>query len=565
MRLTTTRRVARRAGAALLIVLAGACASGGAGSGAGGAERPGAQPTGRGPLRREDRVVLTEFDLVTGVAVSPRMAFMATPQGLGIYDRAFSAWLPPLTVADGFPQEKITLMAADPVQDAVWIGVPGAIIFYRPEIDVVIRTAIPGIVDQIMFDRRDPGSAAFVRASGQWSRVTSNGFVTMVQFGDLPPNAYRYVPPTLADLERQFPSLTSFAGLLTRDAQMRSYPISAGARAPDRTEVWLGTWGDGMFQVDPDFNTSTHLPFGLLDRGAGALALAADGIWVGGIGVSQSGRGGVTFVSDNLQTWRWLLGPISSPLNGVRVNRMAVQGTIAWLATDRGLARMDTRNDADFRLWNQLQGLSGDRALSVLTRPGSVWVGTDRGLDLVLDTATRRSPTRPEIARQLLTGIPVHALLATGDTLWIGSDIGLAFLPPGATTPVRAAAASSDARLRHPITAFARIDSLVYVADSTGLMQFNLRTGRLDTGFPAVGLALLGGITSLEIDDQTLWVGGLKGLVVIDRRTGASRFLAAPGDLPGPVYDIRLTRDYAWVATSDGLVRLRRINGGFLP
>jgi hypothetical protein len=120
------------------------------------------------------------------------------------------------------------------------------------------------------------------------------------------------------ELYAQFPALQGFERLLTRDDQLRSWPVSAGTQSPDQpSQVWLGTYGNGLFKVDPYFNTSEHLAFGLLDRGAGAVALAADGVWAAGIGdASSRGRGGLTFISEDLQEWRWVEGALAQPLAG---------------------------------------------------------------------------------------------------------------------------------------------------------------------------------------------------------------------------------------------------------
>ena len=46
---------------------------------------------------------------------------------------------------------------------------------------------------------------------------------------------------------------------------------------------------------------------------------------------------------------------------------------------------------------------------------------------------------------------------------------------------------------------------------------------------------------------------------------GATRVLRVPGDLPGPVLDIAMNRDYLWLGTPQGLSRLRRRGDGGLP
>ena len=49
------------------------------------------------------------------------------------------------------------------------------------------------------------------------------------------------------------------------------------------------------------------------------------------------------------------------------------------------------------------------------------------------------------------------------------------------------------------------------------------------------------------------------------RAGGNVRLLSVPADLPGEALDVALSRDFAWVATRNGVVRLRRFNDGTVP
>ena len=546
------------------LALAGAAVVLGCGGIAGG---PGGRrsPFG-GATRRGDRVLLTRFADVTGVAATQRLVFITTPQGIGVYDRQFDAWLPPLAAGPDYQAERVSFVAGDPTTDAVWVGGSGYVLFYQPAVDLVSRASVPGVVDYIMFDRRNTAAGALVRSAGQWSRVSSTGFVQPVLSGaDMPAAADQIRPPTLAQLYDEFPGLQGFERLLTRDSRLRSWPVSAGAKSPDRAgEVWLGTLGNGLYKVNPHFNTAENLPFGLLERGAGALALAADGVWAAGDGdPSPDGRGGITFVESELQEWRWLEGGLAEPLAGARAYDMDVRGEWAWVATERGVARIATRDDDDFVLWSSIHGLPDDRAFAVAARPDGAWVGTARGLVFLSDAESRRSPRRESVGRTLASGTPVRALLATGDTLWVGTDAGLLLLAPGNDSlPVRAAAASGEQRLLQPIRAIAGSDSLVVVATADELLRYDLRTGRLLPRLDAVNVRSVGRINAVALDERTLWVAGPLGVLVMDRGTGTSRILGAADLITGEAYDVALSREFAWVATRAGVVRLGRLPDG---
>ena len=525
---------------------------------------------GGGSLRQQDRAVVSTFNEVTGVAASRRYVFSVTTGGLAIYDRTFDAWRPPLSLGEELPRGRPSAVAADPASDGVWVGGVGTITYYQAATDFATRSTVPGIVDVIAFDRRDLSGGAFVRASGQWSRVTTTGFVSAIDPSQLPPAHDIEVAPTLRDVVQEFPSLEAFGGLLTRDAQLRSWPISAAAKSPDRTsELWVGTMGNGLFRIDPSFNRSEQLPFGLLDPGAGALALAADGVWIAGLGESPGARGGLTFATDDLQRWRWLESTQQLSLAGAHAFRLDVRENWAWLATDRGLLRFDTRagsgsmSAGDVVAWSATNGLPSDVVLSVAARPNGAWAGTTSGLVFVADSGSRRSARGASVGPVLASGAAVRALLATGDTLWVGTDVGLLLVPPGeGAAAVRPAALSAEPRLGQQISALATSDSEVVVATRGALLRFHRRTGRLLPSVDVGAFASAGGIRAIAMDGGTIWAAGPTGVVVYSRSSGATRFLSVPGDIPDEAFDVALGRDYAWVATRAGVVRLRRLRDG---
>jgi ligand-binding sensor domain-containing protein len=527
------------------------------------AARPGVSPelSGVGPAS-EDQVLVPAFDVIPAVAVSQHTVYVATTDGIGALDRDFRRWLPPVTRARGYPGGVVTAIAADPVEEGVWVALAGALVYYRPALTQLVATPIPGPVDAIIFDQRDLAAGAYVHSAGGWALASHTGFAMPVDPSRVPPPGARLVPSTLGDVYRAYPALQSAGRLITRDAELRSWPIIAGARSPDQSEVWLGTRGGGLYRADPIALTGEQYPFGPLETGTGALARAADGIWMAGLGQSPVGRGGLAFASTDLQRWRWIEGPLSRPLAGARARRLAVRGSEAWLATDHGLAWLDTRSGDRVRLWNLGNGLPSDQALSVAATTGGTWVGTTRGLVFVADSDSGPTASRNAVSTPLLTGSAIGALLLSGDTLWIGSDAGLLLLRATASDSTPRRVAVADARLTRPIRALARSDSLVAVATAADLVVLDLARGASDHRFDAVNPSLLRGITAVAMDEHTIWLAGLGGVLVIQRATRASHFLAVPAAVPAEAYDVVLDPAYAWIATRAGVLRLRRLSDG---
>ncbi|MGI9078791.1 MAG: hypothetical protein ACR2G6_15895 [Gemmatimonadaceae bacterium] len=541
--------------AALCVMLAG-CASGGGGDPElGGGGRAG------GSFRRDDRVLIGESNEITGIAVSQRMVFATTRDALLILDKQFGSWSAPVTALDGYPGGPVTAMAADPIDDGVWIGTLGGVVYYRPLLDILTTATVAGTPGAIIFDARDPLVGAYVGSAAGWSLVTRTGNVTPVERSLLPPPGARIQSSNLNDVYREYPALQNFLPMLLRDAQLQAWPVSTGTKARGSSEVWVGTRGNGVYRVDPLFNRAEHFPFGLLDEGIGALAAAADGIWIAGLGTGSSARSGLSFGSTDLRRWRWVEGSLSRPFRGARAYDLSVRARSAWVATDRGVLRVETQNDNDVRVWSLGNGLPDDRALSLATTSDGAWVGTARGLVFITDSLGRRSAPRSAVSATIAIGTPVRALLLTGDTLWIGSDAGLLVMASGDSGPRRPAAAATEPRLRRPITALARSDSEVVVATADDLLRIST-SGEIMSRYQAVSLSQLRGVTAVAIDTSTIWIAGRGGLLVITRSAGTPRFLAAPGEIPGEAYDVLLTRDYAWIATRNGLLRISRLRDG---
>jgi ligand-binding sensor domain-containing protein len=528
---------------------------------------------------REDRVLVGGFSEILGLAVSQRYLFAAAPSGIAVRDRQFRRWLPPLALDLGRAVARPVAMAADPSDDAVWIGLDGVVVHYRPLFGDVRRVYVSGSVDLIIFDRRDLTGGALVRSGGGWTRVTSTGFAMPIAPDQLPPPGARIVPPSPEEIYRAYPSLRAFGGLMTRDASLRTFPVTAAAAAPDRGEVYLGTFGNGIFEVDPVFNRVDHLEYGLLGRTAAALALASDGVWVATASATDfatAGRSGLTFVAEGLDEWRWRTGDQSAGLLERAIPYdLAVRDGAAWIGTDRGLVRMELRGDGSTRVWSALHGLPDDRVLAVAPRLDGVWAGTARGLAFVRwpaegmrgasgDSRDADDPVSPVV----LQGTTVRALLARDDTVWIGSDAGLLILAEssravasGEPSTADARRISGDARLSRPIVAIAAADSELFAATENEVVAFagtQVRPSR----FAAMDFGRVAPITALAADARTLWVGGRRGVLVVDRASLVSRLMRGGAELPSEVTDIVLAAGVAWVGTRDGLLRVRRLGDG---
>ena len=513
---------------------------------------------------REDRVVLTAFDVVPAVAASQHTVYIATVDGIAALDRDFGRWLPPLALGAGYGSAPVTAMAADPVEEGVWVAMAGAVIYYRPAFGDISRGIAPGIVDAIVFDNRDASTGAYLHGAGGWALATRTGMVSPVDPSRVPPPGARTQPSTLAEVYAAYPSLRGAAPLLTRDADLQSWPVMSGAISPDRSEVWLGTRGGGLYRVDPLFLKGEQLPFGPLQTAIGALAHDSTGVWMAGLGgPGGAARAGVAHTSTDLQQWSWLRSPaVSRALAGARAIRMDVRGDRIWVATDRGAVLLATTDQDRALRWSATSGLPDDRTLSVAAADSGAWVGTARGLAFIESLGSAHAVRSSDVHVPAGPLAAVRALLLVGDTLWVGSDAGLLLVRGASPDSLPRRVAVNDARLSRPIVALAASDSLVALATARDLIVIHPRDASLVSRFDAVNIAAISPVNSIAMDAGTIWLAGDHGVLIVSRSSGASRLLAAPGIVPAEALDVMLDRDNAWIATPAGVVRLRRSPDG---
>ncbi len=536
----------------------------------------------------DDLVVLRRHSDVIGVAASSRHVYALSTQGLLVYDRVLAHWRAPSSRVDGdlelagVVRLRNAVLAADPVEDAVWIGVPGAVVLYRTQVEQVQRVTIVGQPEVIAFTR---GSAdAYVRASGQWLRVSRAGFVTPLVggIGELA----LVVPPQLDDVYRLYPALRGQLSFLLRDPSAGSggfASVSSGTYSPDQaSEVWIGTRSDGLWRVDANFLRADQLRYGVLDDAIGAIAQGGDGVWSGGQGMVRGG--GLSFVANDLQRFAWVDGTAHAALGGVRITALAVRANRLWSGTDRGVVRVRLSPTTGVTQWGTLHGLPSELVTAIVPRDDGAWIATSRGLAFLLDTSSS-GPMRGDALTVAFAGQPVRSLLLVSDTLVIGTDDGLSVMSARVPSAVGVRAVprplfAGNPALSRTIQALAWSDSLLLIVTARRALLLSRRdamrgalpgtSARVDSVWwgepiPQRELVAVGAVVAAAMDARSIWIAGARGVLALTRDGGALRVMYAGSELPGDVTALSLGEEWAWIGTNRGLVRVRRSREGGLP
>jgi hypothetical protein len=488
--------------------------------------------------REDERVIITDLSVIQAVTASDTRVYVAGTHALGLYDHRFHQWEPPVTAADGYPQEPITVALADPSEEAVWLGTATGVFRYRPTLREFERFEVPGGVRSLAFDRNDPFRGLFVLTGGGWQLLPRGGFSTQ----PAQPPASSLQPLRAEDIDTRLPFVRTMSASVLVDERLRQYRFTCATMVPHTEVYFLGTDGRGLVKVDALMASIELVPFGLLDWGASAVLAVSGGVWVGSD--ERARRPGLTFVGDDFQRFTYEEGPRATGFGASVVRALAPRGNEIWAATDHGIVRIEPGGTS--RQLLSVDGLPDNQTYALAASPSRLWIGTGRGLAYVsTDTVLVERTDGPTV--------PTLALAAAGDSAWVGFTDGLGLALPDGETFV-APGVDTLAELREPIVAIA------HQADTLVAATANRLVWRAGAG-PWVVDRILGEvapISAMAADSGGLWVGGRVGLARVHLATHAVVAFPAPRDVPGSVRGVVATKRYIWVATEEGLVRFTR-------
>ena len=491
----------------------------------------------------DERAIISDYSVVAALAADDARLYVATGNGLGIYDVRFRQWEPPVSFLDGYPRAPVTVALADPAEEAVWLGTAGALFRYRPQIRQWESFRVAGGVLDLAYDLDDPLRGIYVRTRSGWE-VLRAGAAFPAPAHDVPAPGRRAGAMSAEELFRRFPAADALRAQVLTDERLRTFQYTAAVRVPTRDDVYLGTNGMGVIHLDPGIVRFESMTFGLLAPGVGAVLTVPGGVWTGTD--HRARRTGFTFIDDRLQRYEWQEGARATGFGFGGARDLLMRDDVVWAATDRGVVRFAPGRDVTTRLTSG-HGLPDDDSYALAQGPAGVWVGTAFGLALVGDddVVTRIGRGAPT---------PVLALAARRDTVWVGTTAGLGVAWPGADGIVVPPDVNATPELKSAVVAvMLRGDTIAAATIDRLIWRRGEEPWRVERA-----LALeLGTIHALAPDAGGVWVGGENGLGFFRFTDRTFLFAARRADLPGPVRDLALSGAFLWVATEGGAVRFR--------
>jgi len=513
----------------LSLLCAAACAAGG------GMAPPGVPISA---MRPDDRVVLGDFTFVRAVAAAFDRVYVVYDQDIGIWDPIAQTWEVPRRAPNPGVLRDAFAALVDPLDQSVWIATRSGWVRYSPETDMWERGTLTGTVQAMGIDPQEP-------IGGPWLR-TATGWVQQGRAGPAmpgtPPRTLR-LAPSVEDAMRAMPQLRALGATIAIGPGLRPGRLTAAAPAADGRGWFLGTSTIGLLWSDMVAMRPEPLPLGIDGEQVGAIARVGDGLWVVTDADVVGRLPAVTYLPEALGRSTPLQGAeLALPFSAARA--LLPGDRRLWIGTDRGLVEAPLDGGRP-TLRGEGSGLPVPQVTALAQWGDRIAIGTSRGLAL-LDNGTL-SRAAPGLI------VPIHALLARRDTLWVASAIGLGTLLDGDTT-VRVSTGWREA-----VGGSMQVLGVGYVGDTLVAMTPERLLWRDPLGGAwTAGPLLTAGVGRLRVMAPTatgVWVGGDRGASLVQITIGPIRTLMVGRELPAPVTAMVAGDRYLWFGTLAGLVR----------
>ncbi len=490
--------------------------------------------------RPEDRTVIGDFSRITSIATSIDRVYVTSPTAMVIWQPQFQTWAGPYQPPNPATLSGVFAALIDPLDQSLWLARPTGWVHYQPDLQLWDEGSVSEGVVTIAFDGADPVGGLSVLTRGGWYLLPRGGLVPMP--GRPPAQPIR--PTSLEEALRRAPTLQTNASAFLLDSRMRTVRLTTAARSFDNQGWYVGTSGLGLFYLPDVAVIPERVPFGLPSPFVGAVMSWPGGVWAATNRTTQTDAA-FTFVESELREFRTVRGlpATGTPFN--RVLELAGRDKSLWAATDFGLARVDP-GEARIELLDERGGLPDSRVFDVASRQGRIVVGTAHGVAR-MDDSLRMTPVAPRFVDA------AYAVFPAGDSVWVGTRLGVLLAVPGQQNLVRPRGLAS-ASLQEPVLGLSTLGDTLVALTRDHMLWRDPRTQAWSIGPNLSGL--LGRLRRFAPDGPGHWVAGERGVGFV-RLGGPPVRALRDGDLPGPVNDLAVDRDHLWVATEEGLVRFR--------
>ena len=439
-----------------------------------------------------------EFSYIYSVTINMNEVYLGTDGGILRFNRLENKWSAPITKSDGFLGERAMILAIDGVFNKLWVVSNSHLAVYIPQISLWERE-IPLIslplhtITSVGFTE----DRIFLEGKGTVCSSQRGSFSWMKWIGPLPVDIKWSGAKDKISI-RDYPFLTPY---YASDEYFNKYEYTA--IAVDNKDMWLGTKNFGVFYNNTYTWNGIHYIVGLANNRVDAIFRDEDSYWFGG--KSNAGKG-ITKINFEKGEGKYFRPEDIYGMNSSSVYAITADKNSIWFGTDVGLVRYN-KSEGTWKTYSIFDGLPGNFVLSLIVKADTLFIGTNEGMALF-------SPGSKEIvSTNAFNSISVNAFGIYENDLLIGTDRGVFLKKNG---------------------------SYENISDPDGDFNF--------------------GVTSIFVDDDALWFGTKrKGIDVYYPDSAKWEEYLFPTPLPGEwVLTISGDKNYVWIGTNNGVTRYNK-------
>lgn len=483
-------------------------------------------------------MIFPDLRYISSLTVDTRYLYAGTPGGSLRYDKLLAVWVsgPKITGS--------SLLASDPYSGRIYFARGNSLyglFFFSSSSPAWIRDfQVP--ISAIGYEP----DYLWVQAGNAYYRAKRLGMVWASLPRDSTANrAIQWQEILSNDTFRQ-PEYAFLSPLGILGPHHQYYPISALAKEPISRDLWVGTWGGGLYRYPLGDWKGQQIRMGSGVDDVRAIVRDGTTLWFGGYLNEADKVAAITSYQTDSNRWEHFEAWWGTGLVSTQVTAIAVDSQFVFFATDRGLARFEKKT----RDWHSLtvaEGLPNEQITSLAMAQGRLWIGTAWGMASLVPSSNR-------IEREEDLGtLPINHIAAVGESLFAATSNGL-FLRPKANFPWTAWR-SEDGVLDFN-TVFVLPESAgVWVASERGL-EFYHRALKVWERHPEMPFLPGAEVYAMASDRTNLWMGTDRGALQYDKGKKFWRVLTTADGLPdNRVNALLLDGRYLWFGTALGAAR----------
>ncbi len=452
-----------------------------------------------------DWEAITSVRFVSSIALSQEYVYFGSNGGIARYDRFRNQWDGIWTTLDGLPSNEVTALAFDPET-------------------------------QELYARTPEGDAVYYSAGFEFEHT--NDFPNHLVVRMTRMNLLNYSLPSGYSALHE--------GIIT-DAQLRDFPV-VGAVSDSWGNLWVATWGLGVWKGSEYHSTLERIPYGLAHSNVRAIAQLGSTWWFGGPWVVDE-PAGVSVYDTVTHDFSYVEARYTDGFSSDQILDFEQTGDTLWMATPSGVTRYDSNHEFSYLTYDAFSGLLSDMVTSVAADEDMLWIGTDLGPNVLLipqDSVARATD-------RLTNGTYVYDLQVIDDFVWMGTDEGLFRL--WKEEPEWRRFSQAESILDGHVRAIAADDTAYYFGTDLGLAVV-WRDGSGIRELTIGDFSVDPDIYALAVIDRIVWASTPYGLLRYDVRKKQYRvFDREDGLFDDFVQSIYPDGDYLWLGTQQGVQR----------